>query len=175
MATMNFTNNFIRIANIRLLIRLLYPFQSDLGWASKYWKTMGVLPVTRVIHSSVSHEAGHNKWSKIHRKKAVADLERSKVIQKCINRITSAIRTGGGPDPEMNVGLASMIEQAKNEGVTKANIETAIRQATSKQADGELFVYEGRSEAGYMLVIEVMTDNNNRTRPIIKTFLTKHG
>ena len=166
----------MRIADKQVLSGLVRPLQSNLGCISKYGETRkGVLPATRFIHDSVSLEAGHNKWSKIHRKKAIADLERSKIIQKYISRITTAIRTGGGPDPEVNIRLASMVQQAKSEGVTKSNIETAIRLAASKQAGGELFVYEARAEAGFMLVIEVMTDKNSRTRPIIKTFLLKHG
>ena len=170
MATISLTNR------INLLARLLCPHQSNLAFISKYGKaTLGNFTLAHLIHTSHSCGAGHNKWSKIHRRKAVADLERSKMIQKYISRIMTAIRTGGGPDPENNVRLASVITQAKSEGVTKTNIETAIRQATSKQESGELFVYEARADAGYMLVIEVMTDKNSRTRPIIKNFLIKHG
>ncbi len=169
-------NFFIRIADIHLLNRVLYPIQSNLGCISNCGRTMvrWQPSVTKLIHHSSPCEAGHNKWSKIHRKKAVADLQRSKMIQKYVSRITTAIRTGGGPDPEMNVQLATLIQQAKSDGVTKTNIEAAIRQASSKQAGGELLVYEGMAEVGYMLVIEVMTDNNNRTRPIIKNILVKH-
>lgn len=169
-------NIWRRVADKHVVNGLLRPLQSNLVCTSNFGKPRGgVIPVTRFIHCSASFGAGHNKWSKIHRKKAVADLERSKIIQKFISRITTAIRTGGGPDPEINIRLASLIQQAKSEGVTKVNIETAIRQASSKTAGGELYVYEARADSGYMLVIEVLTDKNSRTRPIIRNFLLKHG
>ena len=126
------------------------------------------------LHTTPSRYAGHNRWSKIHRKKAIADMEKSKTIQKCVNLIINAIRTGGGStDPDLNVRLASAIEQAKTAGVSKANVENAIRRATSKQDCGELAVFEGRGDTGYMLVIETITDNRNRTRPNLRTLLMK--
>lgn len=127
----------------------------------------------KYLHISPCPRAGHNRWSKIHRKKAIADMERSKTIQKFVNQIINAIRTGGGPDPDSNVRLASMIEQARNAGVTKANIDAAVRRATSKQDCGELAIFEGRGEAGYMLIIETITDNKNRTRPTLRSLLSK--
>ena len=127
------------------------------------------------IHSSPDFQAGHNRWSKIHRKKAVADLEKSKTIHKYQNRITSVIRTGGGSDLNSNVRLASLITQAKNAGLSKTNIDSAIRSAASRQEKGELVVYEGRAQQGYSLVIEVLTDNKKRTRPNLRLFLSKHG
>lgn len=129
----------------------------------------------KFMHASPSQEAGHNRWSKIHRKKAVADLERSKVIQKYRNRIISTIRSGGGSDLDANIRLASLIEQAKEAGIPKATVDGAVRQATAKQTGGEHVIYEGRAEVGYMFLIEMMTENKRRTRPILRTFLTKNG
>lgn len=129
----------------------------------------------RCVHSSPITEAGHNRWSKIHRKKAVADMERSKLISKYRNQIISSIRSGGGPDPSSNIRLSSLISQAKDAGVSKANVDAFINQAISKQENGELVVYEGRNQAGFLLVIEVLTDNKKRTRPNLKIFLSKHG
>lgn len=123
------------------------------------------------VHDSSASLAGHNRWSKIGRKKAVVDLEKSKVIQKYSKQIVSIIRSGGGADIDANVQLASVIERAKDAGLSKASINAAISNATSKQVDGEMAVYEGRAEDGYMLVIEVMTDNKNRTRPFLRKFL----
>lgn len=101
-------------------------------------------------------------------------MERSKVIQKFHSLIVNAIRTGGGPDPDLNVRLASAIGRAKDAGISKTSVESAIRQASSKQECGELVLYEGRSDAGYVLVIETMTSNKNRTRPELKKFLMKY-
>lgn len=102
-------------------------------------------------------------------------MEKATTIQKFVGFIISAVRTGGGPDPASNLRLASMIDRARDAGVSKANIDSAIRRATTKQDCGELAVFEGRSEAGYMLVIETITDKIHRTRPILRTLLLKHG
>ena len=61
--------------------------------------------------------AGHNKWSKIKHKKKATDLEKSKNIQKYMTLIVSAMKTGGGPDPDVNVRLASVIETARKAGI----------------------------------------------------------
>ena len=131
--------------------------------------------ISKCLHTSPFSRAGHNRWSKIGRKKAIVDLEKSKIIHKYRNQIFSIIRAGGGPDPDTNIRLASAIDRAKDAGLSKTSIEGAIAHATSKQAGGEAVIYEGRSESGYMLIIEVMTDNKKRTRPVLRKFLMDHG
>lgn len=130
---------------------------------------------SKCLHISPISRAGHNRWSKIGRKKAVVDLEKSKVIHKYRNQIASIIRAGGGSDPDTNIRLASAIDRAKDAGLSKSSIEGAVAHATSKHAVGEAVIYEGRSESGYMLIMEVMTDNKKRTRPILRKFLMDHG
>lgn len=126
-------------------------------------------------HSSATFKAGHNRWSKIGRKKAIVDLKRSSAIQRYRNQIVTAIRSGKSSDADANVRLASVIDRAKSARISKASIEGAIAHATSKQAGGEVIMYEGRADDGYMLLIEVMTDNKNRTRPMLKKCLKDNG
>lgn len=129
----------------------------------------------RDYHSSLICEAGHNRWSKIGRKKAIADIKRSTVIQKFRNQIVTAVRTGKSADVDSNARLASVIDRAKDAGISKTSIEAAIAHAGTKEAGGEVIVYEGRSDDGYMLLIEVMTVNKNRTRPVLRKCLKDHG
>ena len=137
-----------------------------------------VLPAC-LVHTASQNQAGHNKWSKIKRKKAVVDMERSKYTGKMAAMIASAVRTGGSCDPEMNVRLASIISQARSAGIPKGNIENAIRVGNSKQAANhkaaEPVLYEGRGPSGYFLLIETLTENKKRTRPEIRHILEKHG
>ena len=132
-----------------------------------------------LVHTASQNQAGHNKWSKIKRKKAVADMERSKYTGKMVAMIASAVRTGGGCDPETNVRLASVISQARSAGIPKANIENAIRVGSSKQSasqtTAEPVLYEGRGPSGYFVLIETLTENKKRTRPEIRHILEKHG
>ena len=129
----------------------------------------------RSIQSSLCLSAGHNRWSKIHRKKAVADHERSLVISKYRQRIISAVQTGGGPDPDSNAKLASLISQAKAVGMAKAQIEPLLRPDTSKQVQKEQLLYEARAQAGYLILIEVLTGNRKRVRTELKILLSKRG
>ena len=105
----------------------------------------------------------------------MVDLKRSNVIQKFRNQIATAIRLGKSADPDSNVGLASAIARAKRAGLSKASIDGAVVHATAKQEGGELVVYEGRADDGYMLIIEVLTANKNRTRPILRKWLKDNG
>lgn len=70
----------------------------------------------RLYHSSAIVRAGHNKWSKVKHKKKFTDLEKSRTIHKYVTLITSAIKAGGGPDPDSNVRLAGVIESARKAG-----------------------------------------------------------
>ena len=135
------------------------------------------LQYARKLHSTETSLAGHNKWSKIKRKKAVADLERSKHTSKLIAQLISAVRLGGA-DPDVNIAFSGLLSQAKSAGVPKATIEGAIRTATSKQTAAETAVpvlYEGRGPSGYLLLVEALTDNRNRTRPEIRRILVQNG
>lgn len=150
--------------------------------ASRVWRVHRNLPSSSgqppacLVHTGFQYQAGHNKWSKIKRKKAVADMERNKFISKISAQITSAVQLGGSSDPQMNLRLGSLISQARNAGIPKSNIESAIRAGSSKQSNAaEPVLYEGRGPSGYLLLIETLTENKKRTRPEIRHILEKNG
>ncbi|GIV59963.1 YebC/PmpR family DNA-binding transcriptional regulator [Rhodocaloribacter litoris] len=120
--------------------------------------------------------AGHNKWSKIKRQKAVADARRSKVWARITRDIMVAAREGGG-DPGMNPRLALAIEKAKGENMPKENIERAIKRGTGEiqGADYEEVTYEGYAPHGVAVFIEALTDNTNRTVADLRALFSKAG
>ncbi|MEM1268820.1 MAG: YebC/PmpR family DNA-binding transcriptional regulator [Bacteroidota bacterium] len=120
--------------------------------------------------------AGHNKWSKIKRKKGVNDARRSKVWARITRDIMVAAREGGG-DPGMNARLALSIDKAKAENMPKDNIERAIKRGTG-EIEGADYVetsYEGYGPAGVAVFVEVLTDNTNRSVADIRHLFGKHG
>lgn len=151
------------------------PLQAQNTSASRTEVVPASLVCAKFYHYSPLLEAGHNRWSKIGRKKAIVDLKRSNVIQKYRNQIINAIRAGKSSDVDANIRLASVIGRAKDAGISKSSVDGAIAHATTKHESGEVIVYEGRADDGYMILIEVMTDNKNRTRPILKKCLKDHG
>lgn len=120
--------------------------------------------------------SGHNKWSKIHRQKSVADSKKGALFTKLGNAITVAAKTGGG-DPDANFQLRLAIDKAKQVSMPKDNIERAIKRGTGELAGGtiEEILYEGYGPGGTAFLIETLTDNRNRTSSEIKHLLTKHG
>ena len=129
----------------------------------------------RTMHVTPIILAGHNKWSKIKHKKAVTDHEKSKTRGKLVDQIRTAVAHGGS-DPTTNIKLAGLLTRAKSSGIPKSNIEAALKSASG--AGGtvrETVVYEGRGPSGYLLLIEAVTDNRNRTRPEIRHIIEKQG
>jgi YebC/PmpR family DNA-binding regulatory protein len=121
--------------------------------------------------------SGHSKWSTIKRKKGAIDAKRGKAFTKIIKEITLAARLGGG-DPEANARLRSAIMAAKDENMPKDNIERAIKKGTGTGADAvtyEEVTYEGYGPGGAAVLVEVMTDNKNRTVAEIRHIFSKHG
>ena len=120
--------------------------------------------------------AGHSKWANIKHKKARNDAKRGKVWSKCARAIIVAAKTGGG-DPAMNLGLRYAIDEARAENMPKDTIANAIRKGSGAAggADYESIVYEGYGPNGVALLIEILTDNRNRTAPDIKRTFEKHG
>lgn len=118
--------------------------------------------------------AGHNKWSKIKRDKAVNDAKRGSVFTKIGNMI--AIAAKKGTDPSTNPALAMAIEKAKSANMPNANVQRAIDRAADKNAAVlEEITYEGYGPDGIAFVIETATDNKNRTYPEVRTALMKNG
>lgn len=118
--------------------------------------------------------SGHSKWSTIKREKGAKDAKRGAIFTKLGNQIAIAARSG--VDPGMNPGLALAIEKAKAANMPTANIQRAIDRVADKNAAVlEEITYEGYGPGGAALVIEVATDNRNRTYPEVRTALTKNG
>jgi len=121
--------------------------------------------------------SGHSKWSSIKHKKGAADAKRGKIFTKIIKEITLATRLGGG-DIEGNARLRQAVAAAKAENMPKDNIEKAIKKGTGElegAAAYEEVVYEGYGPGGVAVLVEVMTDNKNRTVSEIRHIFSKHG
>ncbi|PIS04856.1 MAG: YebC/PmpR family DNA-binding transcriptional regulator [Candidatus Buchananbacteria bacterium CG10_big_fil_rev_8_21_14_0_10_42_9] len=120
--------------------------------------------------------SGHSKWAKIHRQKGAADAKRGALFTRLGNAITVAAKEGGG-DPDMNFKLKLAIDKAKGGNMPKDNIERAIARGTG-DSGGEALeeaLYEGFGPGGSGILIQVVTDNKNRTVADIKHILSKHG
>ncbi|MCL2371558.1 YebC/PmpR family DNA-binding transcriptional regulator [Candidatus Saccharibacteria bacterium] len=118
--------------------------------------------------------AGHSKWATTKRHKAVVDAKRAKIFTKVGNLIAIAARNG--TDPDMNPALAMAIEKAKAANMPQDNIKRAIQRAADKSsADLIEETYEAYGPNGLAIIIEIATDNKNRTLPEVKSTLTKNG
>ena len=118
--------------------------------------------------------SGHSKWSTIKRQKAVTDAKRGAVFTKIGNQIAIAAR--GGTDPTTNSNLAMAIEKAKAANMPLNNIERAIQRVADKNAAVlQEILYEGYGPGGVAILVEVATDNTNRTYPEVKLAFSKHG
>jgi YebC/PmpR family DNA-binding regulatory protein len=118
--------------------------------------------------------SGHSKWATTHRQKAIVDAKRGAAFTKLGNMIAIAARAG--VDPVMNPSLALAIEKAKSANMPLANIQRAIDRVADKNAAAlEEIVYEGYGPGGVGIIVEVATDNKNRTYPEVRTALTKNG
>ena len=118
--------------------------------------------------------SGHNKWSKIKRKKGANDAKRGALFTKLIREITVAAREGGG-DPEYNARLRLAVDTAKSNSMPADNIERAIKKGTG-ELEGvsyEEVTYEGYGPGGVALFIECLTDNTNRTVADVRHALAK--
>ena len=121
--------------------------------------------------------SGHSKWSTIKRKKGAIDDKRGKIFTKIIKEITLAARLGGG-DIEGNSRLRQAVMLAKEENMPKDNIERAIKKGTGGgegAAAYEEVTYEGYGPGGAAVLVEIMTDNKNRTVAEIRHIFSKHG
>jgi YebC/PmpR family DNA-binding regulatory protein len=120
--------------------------------------------------------SGHSKWATIKHKKGKTDAKRGKLFSKLSRAITVAAREGG-TDPGMNIALANAIEKAKAESMPKDNIERAVQRGGggSEGEQYESIVYEGYGPAGVALIVEVLTDNRNRSAAEVRNIFSKHG
>ena len=120
--------------------------------------------------------SGHSKWSTIKRKKGAADAKRGIAFTRISKDITLAARELGG-NPEMNPALRLAIKKAKNANMPLANIDRAIKKGTGDLpgVTYEDCVYEGYGPGGIAILMEIFTDNKNRTLPEIRSLMTKNG
>ena len=119
--------------------------------------------------------AGHSKWAKIHRGKAIEDAKRGAVFTKLGNTIAIAARAGA--DPNMNFSLRLAIDKAKASNMPAANIQRAIDRGSGKLGGQQIqeVMYEGYGPGGVAILVECATDNINRTYPDVRTAFSKHG
>jgi YebC/PmpR family DNA-binding regulatory protein len=121
--------------------------------------------------------SGHSKWHSIKHAKGAADAARGKQFARLARQIEVAARSGGG-DIEGNPTLRTMIQKARDASMPKDNIERAIKRGTGELNDGaryEELAYEGYAPGGVALLIEVLTDNRNRTGQEIRHAFTRNG
>ncbi|HYA31698.1 MAG TPA: YebC/PmpR family DNA-binding transcriptional regulator [Thermodesulfovibrionales bacterium] len=120
--------------------------------------------------------SGHSKWAQIKHKKAHTDAKKGRVFTQIVKEISVAARLGGG-DPDGNPRLRLAIEKAKEVNMPQDNVKRAIMKGTGELpgVSYEEFTYEGYGPAGVAVLIEVLTDNKNRTVPEIRHIMSKHG
>ncbi len=120
--------------------------------------------------------SGHSKWATIKHKKGAADAKRAKVFAKIARQLEVAARDGGG-DPSANATLRTFVLKAKAAQMNNDLIDRAIKRGTG-QSDGgnyETIMYEGYAPGGVGLLIEVLTDNRNRTSADVRNIFSKLG
>ena len=120
--------------------------------------------------------AGHNKWSKVKHIKARVDAIKGRVFSKCAHEIALAARAGGG-DPASNARLRTAIDNAKAVSTPRENIERAIKKGTGELGGDAIqeTTYEGYGPAGIAFIIEMASDNLNRSAADLRNIFTKNG
>jgi YebC/PmpR family DNA-binding regulatory protein len=120
--------------------------------------------------------SGHSKWAQVKHKKAVVDAKKGKIFTKIVKEISVAARLGGG-DTEGNPRLRVAIDKAKEVNMPQENIKRAIMKGTGELpgVSYEESIYEGYGPGGTAILLEVLTDNKNRTVSEIRHIMTKHG
>ena len=121
--------------------------------------------------------AGHNKWSKIKRKKAANDSKKGANFSKLSRELQVATREGG-PDPEANFRLRLAIDRAKRDGMPNDTIERSIARASGATGDADSYetvLYEGYGPAGVAVLAIALTDNRNRTAAEVRNAFSRHN
>ena len=120
--------------------------------------------------------SGHSKWATIKHKKGAADKARGKLFAKLSRQIEVAVKSGGG-DMETNASLRTVVQKAKAGQMTKDAIDRAIKRGMGETggANYETIMYEGYAPGGVALLVDVLTDNRNRTAADVRMAFTKFG
>lgn len=119
--------------------------------------------------------SGHSKWASIKHKKAITDSRRGQAWTKLANAVALAAREGA--DPEMNHRLRLAIAKARAANMPNANIERSIKRGSGQLGGAQIeeIMYEGYGPAGVAILVEVATDNRNRTAADVRAAFSKHG
>jgi YebC/PmpR family DNA-binding regulatory protein len=120
--------------------------------------------------------SGHSKWATIKHKKAANDKARGKLFAKLLRQVEVAAREGGG-DPETNPTLRTMFQKARDNSIPLDTIDRAVKRGTG-ELEGvtyEQITYEGYAPGGVAVMVEVLTDNRNRTGAEVRNVFTKNG
>ncbi|XP_007957932.1 translational activator of cytochrome c oxidase 1 [Orycteropus afer afer] len=145
---------------------------SPRGPAISLPKPPGVCPSPgRTLHLTAAVLAGHNKWSKVRHIKGPKDTERSRIFCKLSLSIRLAVKEGG-PNPELNSNLASILEVCRSKHMPKSTIEAALKMEKAKDI---YLLYEGRGPGGSSLLIEALSNSGSKCRSDIKHILNKNG
>jgi len=115
--------------------------------------------------------SGHNKWKQIKHKKTTVDQTRGKLYSKLSNNISIAARSG--TDPKFNSSLRNAIDQAKKQNMPMVNVERAIKRASEK-SDLEQMLIETYGPNGIGILVDISTDNKNRTVSEIRSLFKEH-
>jgi len=120
--------------------------------------------------------SGHSKWATIKRHKAAIDAKRGKIFSVMSKELTIAARDGGG-DPEFNPRLRTIMMKAKQANMPADNVDRAIKKGTGELpgVTYEELTYEGYGPGGVGIIVEVTTDNKNRSASEVRSTFTKHG
>ena len=120
--------------------------------------------------------AGHSKWNNIKHKKAKADAQKGKIFTKVAKEIIVAVKHGGA-DPDVNFSLRMALDKARTYNIPNDNINRAIQRGLGN-VDGDNFdefSYEGFGPGGVAIIIDLLSDNRNRTASDIRHIFSKHG
>ncbi|MGA3007890.1 MAG: YebC/PmpR family DNA-binding transcriptional regulator [Opitutaceae bacterium] len=120
--------------------------------------------------------AGHNKWAKVKRAKAVTDSRKGKIFSRLSREITIVAKSGGG-DPGMNPRLRTILMKAREVNMPADNVDRAIKKGTGALPGVvyEEFIYEGYGPGGVAMIVQVTTDNKNRAASGIRSIFTRFG
>ncbi|KAG8566833.1 hypothetical protein GDO81_013385 [Engystomops pustulosus] len=130
-------------------------------------------PYVACLHTSAITSAGHNKWSKVKHIKGPKDAARSRLFAKLTMMIKVAVKEGGS-NPDFNPYLYQLVEQARQRNMPKTSIEAAIKGA-DKAKPTSYALYQARGPGGCSLIIEILTDNTNRSFSELRLLLNKNG
>jgi len=122
--------------------------------------------------------AGHSKWANIKHRKAAQDKKRGRNFAKLIRAIESSAREAGSSDPTGSPSLALAVQKARDADVPKDNIERACRRGAGEDDGGaryEAATYEGYAPGGVAVLVDVLTDNRNRTASDVRSLFTRAG